>query len=116
MTRTLKMTTRIPTRSRISPTLWMLNPEECTEVASLRMAPTTTSTIPNDVKPIPEFLFMGPECRPNPLNSGEDGDAAGEAVDERGCVPRSSALGDRRVARVLRERRGLHCHPGVQGK
>src|SRR5712691_10593457 len=58
MTRRLKMTRMIPTSSRISPTLWMLNPEVCTETANLSMAPTTTSTIPNDVRPMPEFLFM----------------------------------------------------------
>ena len=60
------MARRTPTRSRTSPTLWTLNPEECTEVANLKMAPTTTSTIPNDVKPTPELLLMRPECRAKP--------------------------------------------------
>jgi hypothetical protein len=42
----------------MSPTLWMLKPEVCTEIANLRMAPTTTRTIPKDVRPMPEDLFI----------------------------------------------------------
>jgi hypothetical protein len=57
MTR-LKMTMRMPTSRKMSPTLWMLKPEVCTEIANLRMAPTTTRTIPKDVRPMPEDLFI----------------------------------------------------------
>ena len=59
-----RMTIMTPARSRTSPILWMLNPEVCTEVASLRMAPTAASTSPKAAKPMPEFLLMGPKCRP----------------------------------------------------
>ena len=90
------MTRRIPTRSRISPTLWMLNPEVCTETANLRMAPTTTSTIPNDVRPIPEFLFMAPEhrlTRSNAPSGAPPRSAVGRGMREGPAAkPRSERL------------------------
>ena len=50
-TRMSRLTTKtpIPTRSRMMPALWMLNPEVCAETANLMIAPTTTSTRPNAI-------------------------------------------------------------------
>src|SRR5450830_1735142 len=44
--------------SRMTPALWTQNPEACAETAYLMMAPTTTSTMPNTIRPMPEFLFI----------------------------------------------------------
>jgi hypothetical protein len=51
------MTTMTPTRSRASPTLWTLNPDECTDVANLKITPTTASTIPTAISPIRDLVF-----------------------------------------------------------
>ena len=45
------------------PALWMLNPEVFAVTANLMMAPTTTSTMPNAIRPMPELLFMALQCR-----------------------------------------------------
>ena len=54
----------------MTPAVWMLNPEACAETAYLIMAPTTTSTMPNTRRPMPEFLFTTNYLRrlenPNP--------------------------------------------------
>ena len=52
------MKTPIPTRRRMTPVLWMSNPEVFAETANLMIAPTTTSTMPSDIRPMPELLFM----------------------------------------------------------
>jgi hypothetical protein len=59
----LTTTMPIPTRSRMTPALWMLNPDACAETAYFIMAPTTTSTMPNTMRPMPEFLFMADYLR-----------------------------------------------------
>ena len=61
----LKTTMPIPTKSRMMPAVWMLNPEACAETANLKTAPTVTSTMPNTVRPIPEplFIFSSPLVR-----------------------------------------------------
>jgi hypothetical protein len=58
---TAMMTTTTPTRSRASPILWTLNPDECTDVANLKITPTTASTIPIASSPIPDLVFTDPQ-------------------------------------------------------
>jgi hypothetical protein len=58
---TTTMTTMTPTRSRASPTLWRLNPDECTDVANLKITPTTASTIPIAISQIPDLVFTDPQ-------------------------------------------------------
>ncbi len=40
------------------PALWMSNPCVVAETANFMMAPTTTSTMPSAIKPVPAPLFM----------------------------------------------------------
>ena len=42
----------------MTPAWWMSNPEVFAETANLMIAPTTTSTMPNDIRPMPVPLFM----------------------------------------------------------
>jgi hypothetical protein len=58
---TTTMTTMTPTRSRASPTLWRLNPDECTDVANLKITPTTASTIPIAISQMPDLVFTDPQ-------------------------------------------------------
>ena len=132
-------TTRItPMRSRASPILWTLNPELCTLMASLRMAPMTTSTIPNDIRPMPEFLFMGDECRTTRSNApcGAPRKSARQPGDRRSLVRALDGLGlrtpppgtryapsapvdQRRIADLLvrcLEHEGVTCVFGIPGE
>jgi hypothetical protein len=58
---TATMTTTTPTRRRASPILWTLSPDECTDVANLKITPTTASTIPIASSPIPDLVFTDPQ-------------------------------------------------------
>jgi len=42
----------------MTPAWWMSKPDVLAETAYLMIAPTTTSTMPNAMRPMPEFLFM----------------------------------------------------------
>src|SRR5438128_6384380 len=55
--------TPIPTRRRMTPVLRMSNPDVFAETANLMMAPTTTSTMPKAMKPMPEVLFIALQSR-----------------------------------------------------
>jgi hypothetical protein len=66
---TTTMTTMTPTTSRASPTLWTLNPDECTDVANLKITPTTASTIPTAISPIPDLVVFT-DLQPNLLAVG----------------------------------------------
>src|SRR5438105_8485725 len=52
------MNSAIPTSSKIRPTVGTLTPLALAETANFRIAPITTSTAPNPIRPVPADLYM----------------------------------------------------------